>query len=338
LSKDYIIDYYYCDPSPYIGSDFVHPPTEKSREEYLKNSKVNLIKFNVEYKDVTDRKHKWINTDFWEIFNSNRKKYSLILATTAGPPEYPFTEIQDIPIVNIVTLGAGVSNQENIVKTVLISEFSKDQWVKDGGIKKKSIVIPPVREEIIKTEEDFRKELGIENKFIFGFHQRNDKNIFSQVPIKAFNRIENEDNFFLLLGGSSLYSEYAKKIKLKNFIRLESSSEVDIINKFLNTLDVFTHGRKHGETFGLVLTEAMSYSLPIISHRADSNAQEEVIGDAGRIFHNSNIYSYSREMLRLQSSKSYYDEISRKSYSRYINFYNEQSVLERYSKLINECI
>ena len=338
MSKDYIIDYYYCDPSPYIGSDFVHPPTEKSREEYLKNSKVNLIKFNVEYKDVTDRKHKWINTDFWEFFNSNRNKYSLILATTAGPPEYPFTEIQDIPIVNIVTLGAGVSNQENIIKTVLISEFSKDQWVKDGGIKKKSIVIPPVREEIIKTEEDFRKELGIENKFIFGFHQRNDKNIFSQVPLKAFNRIENEDNFFLLLGGSSLYSEYAKKIKLKNFIRLESSSEVDIINKFLNTLDVFTHGRKHGETFGLVLTEAMSYSLPIISHRADSNAQEEVIGDAGRIFHNSNIYSYSREMLRLQSSKSYYDEISRKSYSRYINFYNEQSVLERYSKLINECI
>ena len=70
LSKDYIVDYYYCDPSPYIGSDFVHPPSEKSREEYLKNSKVNLIKFNVEYKDVTDRNHKWINTDFWDFFNS----------------------------------------------------------------------------------------------------------------------------------------------------------------------------------------------------------------------------------------------------------------------------
>ena len=39
LSKDYIVDYYYCDPSPYIGSDFVHPPSEKSREEYLKNIK-----------------------------------------------------------------------------------------------------------------------------------------------------------------------------------------------------------------------------------------------------------------------------------------------------------
>ena len=338
LSKDYIVDYYYCDPSPYIGSDFVHPPSEKSREEYLKNSKVNLIKFNVEYKDVTDRNHKWINTDFWEFFNSNRNKYSLILATTAGPPEYPFTEIQDIPIVNIVTLGAGVSNQENIIKTVLISEFSKNQWVKDGGIKEKSVVIPVLREEIIKNEEDFKKELGIENKFIFGFHQRNDKNIFSQVPLKAFKRIENRDNFFLLLGGSSLYSEYAKKIKLKNFIRLESSSEVDVINKFLNTLDVFTHGRKHGETFGLVLTEAMLYGLPLISHRADSNAQEEVIGDAGRVFSKFNTYSYSREMLKLQLSTNYYKKKSQKSYSRYNNFYNEYSVLEQYSNLINECV
>ena len=338
LSKDYIVDYYYCDPSPYIGSDFVHPPSEKSREEYLKNSKVNLIKFNVEYKDVTDRNHKWINTDFWEFFNINRNKYSLILATTAGPPEYPFTEIQDIPIVNILTLGAGVSNQENIIKTVLISEFAKNQWVKDGGIQEKSVVIPVVREEIIKTEEDFRKELGIENKFIFGFHQRNDKNIFSQVPLKAFKRIENRDNFFLLLGGSSLYSEYAKKIKLKNFIRLESSSEVDVINKFLNTLDVFTHGRKHGETFGLVLTEAMLYGLPLISHRADSNAQEEVIGDAGRVFSKFNTYSYSREMLKLQLSTNYYKKKSQKSYSRYNNFYNENSVLEQYSNLINECV
>jgi len=338
LSKNYQVDYYYCDPSRYIGSDFVHPPTDKNREEYLRDSNVNLIKFNVEYKDVTDRNHKWINTDFWDLFNRNRNKYSLILTTTAGPPEYPFIKIQDIPMVNIVTLGAGVSNQENIIKTVLISEFSKNKWVKDGGIEEKSVVIPVVREEIVKINEDFREKLGIENKFIFGMHQRNDKNIFSKVPLKAFRRIENKDNFFLLLGGSKFYDEYAKKIKLKNFIRLESSSDLKILNKFLNTLDVFTHGRKHGETFGLVLTEAMSYSLPLISHRADSNAQEEVIGDAGRVFSKFNTYSYSREMLKLQSSTNYYKKRSQKSYSRYNNFYNEYSVLEQYSNLIKECV
>ena len=103
-------------------------------------------------------------------------------------------------------------------------------------------------------------------------------------------------------------------------------------------MDVFTHGRKHGETFGLVLTEAMSYGLPLISHRADSNAQEEVIGDAGRVFNKYNTYSYSREMLKLQLSTIYYENMSYKSYSRYKNFYNEASVLEQYSNLINECI
>ena len=72
-----------------------------------------------------------------------------------------------------------------------------------------------------------------------------------------------------------MYDEYAKKIKLKNFIRLESSSELKILNKFLNTR-MFYPWKKTWRDFYLVLTEAMSYSL-LISHRADSNAQEEVI-------------------------------------------------------------
>ena len=103
-------------------------------------------------------------------------------------------------------------------------------------------------------------------------------------------------------------------------------------------MDVFTHGRKNGETFSLVLTEAMSYGLPLISHSADSNAQEEAIGDAGRVFSKFNTYSYSRKMLKLQLSTNYYKKSFEKSYSRYSNFYNEYSVLEQFSNLIDEYV
>ena len=336
LSETYAVDYYYCDPTPYIGSDYIHAPTDVVRKEYLTNSKVNIIKFNVEFKDLTVRTHDWVNTDFWDLFNENQ--YSLILSTTAGPPEYPFVEITETPIINILTLGAGVSNQENICKTVLISEFSQKQWIRDGGIENKSIVIPLVREGIPKLEVDFRKELSIENKFIFGFHQRDDDKIFSNVPLKSYQKIEQEENFFLMLGGNELYQKQAEKLKLKNFLKLDSSSNVEILNKFLNTLDVYTHGRKHGETFGLVLTEAMSYGIPLISHRAESNAQEEVIGEAGRVFNKSNTFSYSREMKKLQNYPQYYEEISQKSHSRFLKYYNSKAILEKYSKLIREYI
>ena len=133
-----------------------------------------------------------------------------------------------------------MSNQENICKTVLISEFSQKQWVRDGGIEAKSIVIPLVREGIPKLEDDFRKELSLKNKFIFGFHQREADDIFSNIPLKSYQKIEREDNFFLMLGGSVLYQKQAEKLKLKNFLRLDSSSDMEILNKFLNTLDLYS--------------------------------------------------------------------------------------------------
>ena len=60
LSETYEVDYYYCDPTPYIGSDYTHPPTDVFRKEYLTNSKVNIIKFNVEFKELKDGNYKTI--------------------------------------------------------------------------------------------------------------------------------------------------------------------------------------------------------------------------------------------------------------------------------------
>ena len=52
LPKDeFDVDFFYCDAAPYIGSDFKHLDTDESRVEYTKSHGVNLIKFDVEYKD-----------------------------------------------------------------------------------------------------------------------------------------------------------------------------------------------------------------------------------------------------------------------------------------------
>ena len=54
LPKDeFEVDFFYCDAAPYIGSDFKHIDTDPSRVEYVKEHGVNLIKFDVEFKDVT---------------------------------------------------------------------------------------------------------------------------------------------------------------------------------------------------------------------------------------------------------------------------------------------
>ena len=40
-------------------------------KKIMEKSDVKLKKFVVGYKDITTRIHKWINTDFWKIFNDN---------------------------------------------------------------------------------------------------------------------------------------------------------------------------------------------------------------------------------------------------------------------------
>ena len=106
LSKKYNVDYLYCDSAPYIGSDWIHPDTDIFRKKIIEKSDVKLKKFVVGYKDVTTRIHKWINTDFWKIFDE--KKYDLIFFTNAGAPEYPYTEILDTPFLGVTSLSGTI--------------------------------------------------------------------------------------------------------------------------------------------------------------------------------------------------------------------------------------
>ena len=99
-SNTFDIDYFYCDATKYIGSNWKHPDTDIYRKQYLENSNVNLIKFHVEAKDITKPYHPWLGTDFWQKFNET--DYDLIISARAGHPEYPFTQILNTPIIFFV--------------------------------------------------------------------------------------------------------------------------------------------------------------------------------------------------------------------------------------------
>lgn len=319
----YLVDYFYCDSTPYIGSDWIHPDTDPFRKKYLVENNVNLIKFNVEAKDITQKTHPWVNTNFWEMFNENN--YDVIISARAGHPEYPFTKITKKPLIFFNTLNAGVDNQKNIYKNVLISEWQAKQWLRTGGDKERYTVLPILRETKNLTQDNKRKDNKI---FSYGFHQRKNDEIFSEVPLKAYRKVMSEETSFIILGGSKLYSRQANKLGLINFIQYDHTGDENIINKFLQSLDVFAHGRNDGETFGLVLTEAMKFGLPLLSHRALNNAQIEVIGNAGKVFFRKNIYGYAYEMYKLKNNREYYKKISKNSTKRYFNKYSfEKNIL-----------
>tara|TARA_B100000900_G_C20602448_1_gene726291 strand:+ start:6346 stop:7440 length:1095 start_codon:yes stop_codon:yes gene_type:complete len=324
------IDYYYCDSTKYIGSDWIHPDTDPFREKYLRNNNINLIKFNVEAKDITQKHHPWVNTNFWDLFNEDN--YDVIISARAGHPEYPFTEIIKKPLIFFVTLNAGVDNQKNIYKNVLISNWQARQWLKMGGDKSRYVVLPLLREiEIKNIHNNKNKEI-----FSYGFHQRDNDQIFSEVPLKAYRRVMSEKTIFKILGGSKLYSKQAKELNLVNFEQFEHTGDEKKIHEFLSSLDVFAHGRNDGETFGLVFTEAMIYGLPLLSHKSHNNAQVEVVGDAGKVFHRKNILGYAYEMNKLKNNRKYYNKISKISSNRYFENYSFEKNIESNIRLIED--
>ena len=332
--QDFDVDFYYCDSAPYIGSDWIHPNTDPFRKKYLEENGVNLIKFNVQYKDIRTPTHVWINTNFWSLFNE--EKYDVVVSGRAGHPEYPFTEIKHVPIINILTLIAGVDNQTNIFKTIQISNWSGEKWVAQGGDKNRLEIISLFQKFPDISNENMRSELNLENKFIYGFHQRDTEQMFSPIPLNSYKLIESDDTCFLLLGGSSKYKEQALNLNLKNFINLKHTGDEKIIHSFLETIDVFSHGRKDGETFGAVFVEAFYHKKPIISHLAEANGHVEVIADGGVVLNENDIDSYAKEMKKLKNDREYYLKKSEAGYNRYVNNYSIENQMKKIINLFND--
>ena len=137
---------------------------------------------------------------------------------------------------------------------------------------------------------------------------------------------------------SKKYQQQASDLGLINFTQMNHTGDDTVIHSFLNSLDVYTHGRSDGETFGLVLTEAMFHGLPLISHEAQNNAQYEVIGNAGKVFGQQDIVGYSTEMFRLKNNKHYYNKLSKNSLDRFSKYYSYESNFKNLLDLINRGI
>ena len=333
LPKDqFEVDFFYCDAAPYLGSDYKHLDTDSSRVEYCKSNGVNLKKFNVEFKDLRTPTHDWVNTDFWDHFDEDN--YDVIQLGRAGHPEYPFIHINKTPIIDSIHLAGMGEDKSNVYRTVLISEEQKSKWVAAGGDPSKGVIIPVPVEVPDYDSTSYIEEFGWEDKFVFGMHQRDDIHIFSPVPLEAYDEIQSDDTAFLILGGSSNHRKQAKDYQLKNVKFLDTTSDINLIHKFLNTLNVYAHVRSDGEQCSSSIIEGLSHSLPMISHTAPSMGQLEQIGDAGEVV--DNYEEYAQVMKKMIHNKGYYVDCKINSEKRYKEIYDVPSIIKKFIEIYKE--
>lgn len=295
------IDFYYCDAAPYVSSEYKHPNTDPERKNYLETAGINLIQFNVGAKDIQYPHHPWVDTNFWDVFDC--EKYDLVQTGKAGHCEYPYYLMHN-KIVEYVALAGMVDKSPNIAMSILASHWSRNKWILSGGDPKKSDVIyvpvnPPV------TQDTYKNEFNIpEDAIVCGFHQRNDNNIFSPIQLQAISNLNHPNIHILILNGGDFYKKQAAELKIEN-IHFIPYGDQYVISKFLNTIDIFTHGRSDGETFGTAIAEAMIHGKPCISHFVPSgaNAMAETIGPSGYVV--NSIDEYCVALTKLIENSNY---------------------------------
>lgn len=308
----YVVDYYYIDSIPQKVSQV--------KKQYLLDNQVNLMPYNCEKIEVKKRYVYQVKSNFFDIF----KGADIILTGSSGFTEQVLENIKNIPIVQTIHYVDGADNQYNVSRVLHISDFSKNMWIKKGGDKLRTgmishpIIIPRY------NKVDIRQKFGLDfNDFVFGLHQRDNDYIFSEIPLKAYAKVENEHTAFIICGGSKKYREQAKSLKLKRVFFIDATDSNDIIYSFLESLDVYAHGRFDGELNSTALAEAMFFGLPIITHPSDVfNGQLEVIKGNGYVAKNWN--EYAEKMKVLLYDKKTYQNFSKGSKRMFMEKYNPE--------------
>lgn len=281
LSRDgFEVDYFFSKPVPVLGSPYQLPLMDSSRLAWMQTQSVRLVEYHLQAIDAQRITNNWIKTDFWSLFDA--AKYELIQVAKAGPMEYPFY-LLNAPVVEFLSLGTAADKSPNIVWSIHCSEWQRQAWLKRGGaVERSSVISNPVFP--IASTANLRDKLGIpKSAVVAGFHQRAEEHIVSRIPLQAFAETWEPERHFILMGGGEGYRRQASEIGLKNVHFLPHRGDVVALSQFLNTLDIYAHGRADGETFGTVLAEALMHGKPCLTHfvEGSNNAQAETIGPAG---------------------------------------------------------
>ncbi len=174
-----------------------------------------------------------------------------------------------------------------IDRELMISKFLAFRAIKlyDQSLHEKiHVLYPPIDFSEVKLHDrnEFRDRFGLSPDVpVVGNIARRDPSKWSfflikmaKTLLKRVKRVE-----FLLVGAPEPMRNLIKREKLEECFRIFDEIPQKEIYKFYNSIDVFAHFAKIGESFGYVIAEAMAYGKPVIVNSTPmrDNAQLEFI-------------------------------------------------------------
>ena len=189
-----------------------------------------------------------------------------------------------------------------------------------------------------------RKKLRIpENAFVFGRIAQPYFDKWSWLIFDAFQDIakKNSHAYLLLIALPEEYKSYIKKLSCEiqeRIIVREASRDPAILRGYYQCMDVFLHAANQGETFGMVLAEAMLCEIPVISlftpYRDNSQLEVTGFGRGGIIV--SNRISMKKAMQLLMIDKEKYNELGKQGRKWVLEQYSPEALRTQLQNIIKK--
>jgi glycosyltransferase involved in cell wall biosynthesis len=218
-----------------------------------------------------------------------------------------------------------------------LSDWCKYLYLSRGGNKEKCINIPnPVKvDSFFKSDLQetiaFKKQYNIpENAFLFGRIGQRYYGKWSYYLIDLFEKFRKEVNdhaYLIVVNPPKEIIEYIQEKSLsQKVIIIERLEKDEDLRRCYSSMDIFLHIANQGESFGLVLAEALLCETPVITLNTPwgDNSQCEVVGhQVGGYCANTlkEFYTYMKKM--------YMDAGLRKK----LGHHGRQRIIENYDYL-----
>lgn len=241
----------------------------------------------------------------------------------SGYAEWPFTE--RLAKLQVETNIFGFyDTTEYLDRSICLTKYLSDRRGGSDAVIPNPIP-PPHR------PGDLRYKLGIpKGAIVFGRIGDDAPENFDQIALNAFTGLSQKYNniYYLCMAPHQEFKNKSNRIILlpKTYNDIE-------ISAFYETIDVFAHYRKLGETFGTAIAQALSYGKPILSHTVEevdfyhSNGHLETIANCGLVA--KDLPEYRENMDRLIRDKALREDLSKRAVERWIFNYRPDIVVKK---------
>ncbi|MDR6785973.1 glycosyltransferase involved in cell wall biosynthesis [Pedobacter africanus] len=234
-----------------------------------------------------------------------------------------------------------------VSKMVLIRRMGIDKSLKDHFSSKRKVLHNPIDVDQINsllpdqsTIAAFKEKHHLQGYFIVGRIGRADDNKFDLITLDGFAEFAKKVNSarFLLLGATPNIIAHAELLGVSDkLVLFENTSDLQELLVYYKTMDVFLAASNIGESFGMVIAEAMTAGIPVITISTEDrdNAQIELVDNNETGF----VVKRKKEKIasaihRLYQDRNLRNRFSRSSAKKTLDAYKASRIVKSFEQLI----